>query len=116
MHPDISRFPSAEFYNFSLLDGTVDSAGNVVSLLDPPISSHLRENPATGNRPSLVFLDHTGSESIKNRSRVNWNEAHIVCSVLEDLLLYNSVCALCTSRVADSLTSCFRTSVDRISA
>ncbi|KAF9785941.1 P-loop containing nucleoside triphosphate hydrolase protein [Thelephora terrestris] len=89
MHPDISRFPSAEFYNFSLSDGTVDSAGNVVSFLDPPISSHLTANPATGNRPSLIFLDHAGSESAKDRSRVNWNEAHIVCSVVEDLLLHN---------------------------
>jgi superfamily I DNA and/or RNA helicase len=92
MHPDISRFPSAEFYNFSLSDGTVDSAGNVVSILDPPISSHLTANPATGNRPSLIFLDHAGSESAKDRSRVNWNEAHIVCSVVEDLLLHNKVC------------------------
>src|ERR1700709_1197581 len=29
MHPSISRFPSLEFYNFSLQDGTVDSAGNI---------------------------------------------------------------------------------------
>lgn len=92
MHPDISRFPSAEFYNFSLSDGTVDPVGNVVSFLDPPISSHLRANPATGNRPSLIFLDHAGSESLKDRSRVNWNEAHIVCSIVEDLLLHNKVC------------------------
>lgn len=92
MHPDISRFPSAEFYNFSLSDGTVDSVGNVAPFLDPPISSHLRANPATGNRPSLIFLDHAGSESVKDRSRVNWNEAHIVCSIVEDLLLHNEVC------------------------
>ena len=91
MHPDISRFPSAEFYNFSLSDGTVDSSGKVVPFLDPPTSSHLTTNPVTGRRPSLIFLDHTGSESIKDRSRVNWNEAHIVCSVVEDLLLHNRV-------------------------
>lgn len=92
MHPDISRFPSAEFYNLSLSDGTIDSTGNVVPFLDPPISSHFTTNPATGNRPSLIFLDHAGSESIKDRSRVNWNEAHIVCSIVEDLLLHNEVC------------------------
>ena len=91
MHPDISRFPSAEFYNFSLSDGTVDSVGNIASFLEPPVSSHLRANPATGNRPSLIFLDHAGTESFKDRSRVNWNEAYIVCSIVEDLLLHNKV-------------------------
>lgn len=91
MHPDISRFPSAEFYDFSLSDGTIDSVGNAASFLEPPISTHLRVNPVTGNRPSLIFLDHAGSESTKDRSRVNWNEAHIVCSVVEDLLLRNEV-------------------------
>jgi superfamily I DNA and/or RNA helicase len=108
MHPDISRFPSAEFYNFSLSDGTVDSVGNVASFLDPPISSHLKTNPATGNRPSLIFLDHAGSESIKDRSRVNWNEAHIVCSIVEDLLLHNKVAMLHTSRVVGVLTCLFK--------
>ena len=107
MHPDISRFPSAEFYNFSLSDGTVDSAGRVAPFLDPPASSHLTPNPTTGRRPSLIFLDHAGSESMKDRSRVNWNEAHIVCSVVEDLLLHNNVRAFCVSRLADVLTSYF---------
>ena len=91
MHPDISRFPSAEFYDFSLSDGTVDSFGNAVPFLEPPVSTHLRANPVTGNRPSLIFLDHAGSESIKDRSRANWNEAHIVCGIVEDLLLRNKV-------------------------
>jgi len=89
MHPDISSFPSAEFYNFCLQDGTVDGEGNISSLLMPPKSSHLEINPVTGNRPSVIFLNHGGSESMKDRSRVNWNEAHIVCSVVEDLLLHN---------------------------
>ncbi|KAH7924454.1 P-loop containing nucleoside triphosphate hydrolase protein [Leucogyrophana mollusca] len=89
MHPSISRFPSLEFYNFSLQDGTVDSAGNVPPKLLPPLSSHLEVDATTGNRPSVVFLDHAGSESAKDRSRVNWNEANIVCSVVEDLLLQN---------------------------
>jgi len=92
MHPDISRFPSAEFYDYSLFDGTVDSVGNVAPFLEPPISTHLRANLATGSRPSLIFLDHAGSESVKDRSRVNWNEAYIVCSIVEDLLLHNEVC------------------------
>lgn len=91
MHPDISKFPSAEFYNFSLQDGTVDGQGNISSLLMPPNSSHLTPNPVTGNKPSVIFLNHAGSESKKDRSRVNWNEAYIVCSVVEDLLLHNEV-------------------------
>ena len=91
MHPSISRFPSSEFYNFSLHDGTVDSAGNILASLTPPSSSHLPVDAATGNRPSVVFLDHAGSESLRDRSRVNHNEANIVCSVVEDLLLQNEV-------------------------
>lgn len=91
MHPAISRFPSSEFYDFSLQDGTVDSMGNVPMRLQPPTSRHLPANAMTGHRPSVVFLDHAGSESMKDRSRVNLNEAHIVCSVIEDLLLKNPV-------------------------
>lgn len=108
MHPDISRFPSAEFYDFSLSDGTVDSVGNVAPFLEPPISSHLRTNPATGNRPSLIFLDHGGSESAKDRSRVNWNEAHIVCGIVEDLLLRNKVRILDTCHVVGVLIFLFK--------
>lgn len=89
MHPTISHFPSLEFYNMSLQDGTVDAAGNVSPDLHPPLSSHLEVDTSTGCRPSVVFLDHGGSEMAKDRSRVNWNEAHIVCSVIEDLLLRN---------------------------
>ncbi|KAF8154087.1 P-loop containing nucleoside triphosphate hydrolase protein [Crassisporium funariophilum] len=88
MHPAISRFPSTEFYNFALLDGTVDMLGNITPGLDPPRSKHLRKSKA-GNSPSVVFLDHTGNESFKGRSRINVMEAHIVASVVEDLLLTN---------------------------
>jgi superfamily I DNA and/or RNA helicase len=91
MHPSISRFPSSEFYNFALRDGTVDSEGNILSSLMPPTSSHLQVDAVTGNRPSVVFLDHAGSETMKDRSRVNHNEANIVCSIVEDLLLQNEV-------------------------
>jgi superfamily I DNA and/or RNA helicase len=91
MHPAISRFPSAEFYNLSLRDGTTDSVGNITSALQPPVSRHLMLNPVTGTQPSIVFLDHSGSETAKGRSRVNHNEAHILCGVVEDLLLSNEV-------------------------
>jgi len=91
MHPSISRFPSLEFYDFALQDGTVDSSGNIHPMLLPPLSSHLEQNILTGHRPSVVFIDHGGAETLKDRSRVNWNEAHIVCSIVEDLLLQNEV-------------------------
>ncbi|KAK0431659.1 P-loop containing nucleoside triphosphate hydrolase protein [Armillaria borealis] len=81
MHPAISAFPSLEFY------GT-NSGGNILSRLAPPNSQHLTKD-GNGDRPSVVFLDHAGEESSKDRSRVNWNEAHIVASVVEDLLLTN---------------------------
>lgn len=91
MHPSISQFPSLEFYNLSLRDGTVDCFGNIAPNLLPPLSSHLEVDALTGHRGAVVFLDHGGSETAKDRSRVNWNEAHIVCSIVEDLLLKNEV-------------------------
>lgn len=116
MHPTISRFPSREFYDRALRDGTVDSRGNVIPGLVPPesmvfpqlasatgagsvlanvgsIGTDLSAMGTSGpdGRPSVVFLDHVGSESVKDRSRVNWNEAYIVCSLVEDLLLRNPV-------------------------
>lgn len=91
MHPSISRFPSEEFYNFSLLDGTVDASGNVRSSLLPPTSSHLVLDPNTGKRPSVVFIDHSGQESYRDRSKLNWEEAGIVVKIVEDLLLSNPV-------------------------
>ncbi|KAG1852645.1 P-loop containing nucleoside triphosphate hydrolase protein [Suillus tomentosus] len=78
-----------EFYDFALQDGTVDSAGNIHPMLLPPLSSHLEQDVLTGHRPSVVFIDHGGAETSKDRSTVNWNEAHIVCSIVEDLLLQN---------------------------
>jgi len=87
MHPDIAQFPSAEFYDLALLNGTVDSGGNVVSGLEPPRSSHLNFK----TRPSVIFVDHGGNESMKGRSRVNVTEAHLVASLVEDLLLVNKV-------------------------
>lgn len=92
MHPRISHFPSHEFYNFSVRDGTVVD-GVVASHLQPPSTSLLDLAPSATPRkgPSVVFLHHGGGESMKDRSRVNITEAHIVCSVIEDLLLHNPV-------------------------
>uniref|UniRef100_A0A0W0FZN0 P-loop containing nucleoside triphosphate hydrolase protein n=1 Tax=Moniliophthora roreri TaxID=221103 RepID=A0A0W0FZN0_MONRR len=100
MHPAISHFPSCEFYNYSLKDGTVDRSGYISPRLLPPNVSSALLPPGTlsipdsdsdiaTNRPPVIFLDHTGSESLKAKSRVNWNEARIVASVVEDLLLNN---------------------------
>ena len=91
MHPEISRFPSSEFYARSLKDGTVDSGGNVLAQLHPPVSEHLVINTLTGDRPSVVFLDHDGLEATKDRSRINVTDAAVVCAVLEDLLCRNEV-------------------------
>lgn len=91
MHPAISHFPSLEFYGQSVFDGTIDSMGAISSRLKPPTSQHLSSN-TEGHLPSVIFLDHAGDESPKDRSRVNANEAHIIASVVEDLLLKNPVC------------------------
>ncbi|KAF8901061.1 AAA domain-containing protein [Gymnopilus junonius] len=89
MHPDISHFPAMEFYDLALLDGTVDSGGNALPGLEPPSSMHLRHDSVKNRRPSVIFLDHTGNESFKGKSRINIHEGHIVASVVEDLLLNN---------------------------
>jgi hypothetical protein len=92
MHPSLARFPSGEFYDCLLRDGMVGVSGDVPSRLSPVHSKHLLPPAGPSSpRPSVVFLDHGGNESISDRSRVNWNEAHIVCSVIEDLLLHNEV-------------------------
>lgn len=122
MHPAIARFPASEFYNNMLLDGMVDAAGGVPSRLNPPASTQLNAHADAESRPSVIFLDHGGNESAKDKSRVNWNEAHIVCSVIEDLLLNNEVrrhSFIChgahslsdSIRVAVASTSAARTSV-----
>ncbi|KAI0687606.1 P-loop containing nucleoside triphosphate hydrolase protein [Cytidiella melzeri] len=93
MHPKISRFPSHEFYGKSVRDGTIDALGVISPALMPPhsvfMSDEMNAQGETVSRPSVVFLDHVGNESMKDRSRVNWNEANIVCSLVEDLLLRN---------------------------
>lgn len=90
MHPTISRFPSKEFYNLAVRDGTVDAGGNALPSLEPPHSRHANVNGST-ERPAVIFLDHTGTEAIKGRSFQNPLEAQIVVSVVEDLLLSNPV-------------------------
>ncbi|KAF9526041.1 P-loop containing nucleoside triphosphate hydrolase protein [Crepidotus variabilis] len=94
MHPEISHFPALEFYDLALMDGTVDAGGNALAGLEPPESKHLSlprrtQKSDKKTRPSVIFLDHGGNESMKGRSRVNVTEAHLVASVVEDLLLAN---------------------------
>ncbi|KAF9047007.1 AAA domain-containing protein [Rhodocollybia butyracea] len=93
MHPAISHFPSSNFI-------TAHAPNISPTLLPPSILANgltdLREKLADGEvrtstRPSVIFLDHSGTESAKSKSRVNWSEAHIVASVVEDLLLKNDV-------------------------
>ncbi|KAI0030729.1 AAA domain-containing protein [Vararia minispora EC-137] len=90
MHPSIAHFPSQEFYGMALRDGMVDALGNVPDYLLPPKSEHLLVDTASGHRPSVVFLDHSGPESISGRSRINMTDATIVCSVIEDILALNA--------------------------
>ncbi|KAG2005956.1 RNA helicase, variant 2 [Coprinopsis cinerea AmutBmut pab1-1] len=114
MHPDISNFPSNEFYLGTLRDGTVDEQGRVSRDLFPPMSQYLdldlnleklgafrseyqyREEKGQGveeskPRPSVIFLDHSGREGMKDKSRINRTEAHIIANVVVDLLLSNPV-------------------------
>lgn len=76
----------------------MDKDGNVVVGLEPPMSlTHLLQDGVRNgegeprSRPSVIFLDHFGYETMSGRSRVNQNEAQIVVSLVEDLLLQNPV-------------------------
>ena len=49
MHPDISEFPSQEFYEDEVRNGTTDPEGYVFPYLYPPTSSHLAKIPKGKN-------------------------------------------------------------------
>lgn len=93
MHPTISAFPNKEFYEGAIQDGTIDKeTGSPLAKLSPPASAHLGLPSKTiATVPSVVFLDHSGAESRKDKSRVNHGEAEIVCAIVEDLLARNPV-------------------------
>ena len=73
------------------MNGTVNDSGEVIAGLHPPYSKYLEPHLETGATGSVVFLDHNGNESLKGRSYINVAEAHIVASIVEDLLLNNGV-------------------------
>ncbi|KAG8854505.1 hypothetical protein FRC20_000984 [Serendipita sp. 405] len=89
MHPTISAFPSKNFYNTALKDGTVLPSG--AAILSPPRSRHLsrRKSLQTGEIPSVLFIHHDNYEITIDRSKANLKEISIVMAILEDLLLSN---------------------------
>jgi superfamily I DNA and/or RNA helicase len=91
MHPSISAFPSKEFYNMALKNGTVSDTGAVQSNLSPPRSRHLsrRASKVTGQLPSVLFIHHDHRETALDRSRANYQEMRIAIAILEDLLISN---------------------------
>ncbi|EAU90702.2 DNA helicase [Coprinopsis cinerea okayama7 len=110
MHPNISYFPSNEFYLGTVRDGTVDEQGRVSKHLSPPMSQYLdldlsleRLSPFQSGcqykegqgadeskpRPSVIFLHHSGEETMKDKSRINRTEARIIADVVMDLLRSN---------------------------
>jgi superfamily I DNA and/or RNA helicase len=91
MHPSISAFPSKEFYDEALKNGTVSDTGAVQSNLSPPQSRHLsrRTSKVTGQIPSVLFIHHDHWESVHDRSRANFQEMRIAIAILEDLLISN---------------------------
>lgn len=88
MHPSISAFPSKEFYNETIKDGTISVSGAIHGSLTPPQSRHLmsRRSAVTGKPPSVLFIDHSNPEATRYRSRINVGEGKLVAAILEDLL------------------------------
>ena len=95
MHPALSRFPAKEFYDHSLLDGTVSARGEVVPELKPPQSKYLArrtvDDEDTDEMHNIIFLDHRHPEARKDRSVLNVGEAQLCCDIVEDLLMQNPV-------------------------
>ncbi|ORY32931.1 P-loop containing nucleoside triphosphate hydrolase protein [Naematelia encephala] len=84
MHPTISSFPSAAFYNSDLKDGTLDSVtGEVKAGWEPPMSIALNEGKSVG------FVDHDYPESKVGRSLANEGDVRLVMEIVEDLLSKN---------------------------
>lgn len=91
MHPSISAFPSKEFYDAALKDGTVSAEGTVEATFEPPKSRHLsrRKSKLTEQVSPVLFIHHEHWEEAKDRSRVNIHDQRIVIAILEDLFLSN---------------------------
>jgi superfamily I DNA and/or RNA helicase len=91
MHPSLSAFPSKEFYNRALKNGTVSDTGAVQSNLSPPRSRHLsrRASKVTGKVPSALFIHHDHRETRRDRSYANVEEIRIAIAIVEDLLISN---------------------------
>ncbi|EAU87614.2 hypothetical protein CC1G_09711 [Coprinopsis cinerea okayama7 len=93
MHPDISNFPSNEFYLGTLRDGTVDEQGRVSRDLFPPMSQYLdldlNLEKLGAFRSEYQYREEKGREGMKDKSRINRTEAHIIANVVVDLLLSN---------------------------
>jgi superfamily I DNA and/or RNA helicase len=89
MHPAISAFPSATFYNSDLKDGTVDPSGNVVQGFNIPQTPFLCD--AQGRPTSMTFVNHDHPESPELKSIANHGETAIIASCIADLLANNPV-------------------------
>ena len=63
----------------------------VPQVRDVEVLGECVEGEAAKNAPSVIFLDHAGKETTRDRSRVNHKEANIIASVVVDLLLSNPV-------------------------
>ncbi|KAL7421984.1 hypothetical protein Q5752_003756 [Cryptotrichosporon argae] len=87
MHPTISAFSSAAFYNSDLKDGTVVD-GRVRPGLDAPDTSFLAL--ADDGAPlNVTLIDHDHAETAVHRSVANPYEARRVCDIVFDLLYRN---------------------------
>lgn len=91
MHPDIFRFPSLEFYNLGVLDGTVDKIGHTIPMLLPPASKYLKPDSDSNSQLCLAFVDHREREQVKHDNCFNLTDAYIALDIIRDLLLKNEV-------------------------
>lgn len=89
MDPRISAFPAQEFYGGALLDGLTNDRGAGSAAQEMPMP--IRSKYLTDEGSPVVFLDHVGPETRRDRSRINQLEADIVCQVIGDLLQQNPV-------------------------
>jgi len=72
-------------------DGSAERLGRLAQPRTLGKSAQEHSEVEARQTASVIFLDHEGNESLKDRSRVNHAEAHIIASVVVDLLLSNPV-------------------------
>ena len=83
--------PTAQVLHLSSAGRTIDMFGSTIPQLLAPDPYYFWSHAKPGASLWIVFQDHASDESMKDQSQFSQNEAYIVASVVEDLLINNLI-------------------------